>query len=297
MLLSPTRPYTLAHPLSNVHLPLYPEMSSTMRHAHMGMSNCQCPYTPCWRTRPSEFSPTTSSDVCYSSCDLVDGPTPTLLRCAATILRVFALLHSVIRLSAQHCRLVPAGHAVDPDLSEFSNRPQSLHVTRTHFADPQAMPSCPHVSAQALCLDSLTYGSNAFEFACLLSFLALYKRLYVVSSVHCAMALHSACRLFSLRSVPPPAHTLLLDAPQPMDTTHTMLNTLHLSAIRTINYLVLTSCNIRFFLAWFLMVFASLRTRRTAAYAVPGPATGRPLPPTPQLEHAWLHTTHLLTVP
>ena len=86
----------------------------------------------------------------------------------ATILTVFALLHSVTRLSARHCRLVPAGHAVDPDPSEFSNRPQSLHVTGPDFADPQAMPSCPHVSAQALCLDSLTYGSNAFEFACLL---------------------------------------------------------------------------------------------------------------------------------
>ena len=110
----------------------------------------------------------------------------------ATILRVFALLHSVTRLSARHCRLVPAGHAVDPDLSEFSNRPESLHVTGTDFADPQAMPSRPHVSAQALCPDSLPYGSNAFEFACLLSFLALHKRLYVVSSVHCAVALHSA---------------------------------------------------------------------------------------------------------
>ena len=146
---------------------------------------------------------------------------------------------------------------------------------------PKAMPSCPHVSAQAPCLDSLAYGSNAFEFACLLSFLALYKRLYVVSSVHCAVALHSACRLFSLRSVPPPAPTLLLNAPQPMDTTHTMLNTLHLSAIHTVHYLVLTACNILFFLAWFPMVFASLRTRRTAAYDVPGPATGRPLPRDP----------------
>ena len=198
-----------------------------------------------------------------------------------TILRVFALLHSVTHLSARHCRLVPAGHAVDHDLSELSSRPQGLRVTGTGFAEPQAMPSCPHVSAQAPCLDSLAYGSNAFEFACLLSFLALYKRLYVVSSVHCAVALHSACRLFSLRSVPPPAHTLLLNAPQPMDTTHTMLNTLHLSAIHTIHYLVLTACNILFFLAWFPMVFASLRTLRTAAYDVPGPATGRPLPPDP----------------
>ena len=197
----------------------------------------------------------------------------------ATILRVFALLHSVTHLSARHCRLVPAGHAVD--LSEFSNRPHSLRVTGTGFADPQAMPTCPHMSAQAPCLDSLTYGSNAFEFACLLSFLALYKRLYVVSSVHCAVALHSACRLFSLRSVPPPAHTLLLNAPQPMDTTHTMLNILRLSAIHTIHNLVLTACNILFFLAWLPMVFASLRTRRTAAYDVPGPATGRPLPPDP----------------
>ena len=102
----------------------------------------------------------------------------------ATILRVFALLRSVTRWSARHCRLVPAGHAADSDPSEFSNLPQSLHVTGTGFADPRAMPPRPHVSAQALCLDSLTYGSNAFEFACLLSFLALYKRLYVVSSVH-----------------------------------------------------------------------------------------------------------------
>ena len=204
----------------------------------------------------------------------------------ATILRVFALLHSITRLSARHCRLVPAGHAVDPDPSELWNRPQSLLVTAPDFAGPQAMPACPHVSAQVLCLDSLAYGSNAFEFAFLLSFLALYKRLYVVSSVHSAVALHSASRLFSLPSVPPRAHTLLLDAPHPpvpmaKVTTHTILNTLHLSGIHTINYLVLTACNFFFFLAWFPMVFASLRTRRTAAYDVPGPATGRPLPPNP----------------
>ena len=147
------------------------------------------------------------------------------------------------------------------------------------------MPSCPWLSAQALCLDTLTYSPNAFEFACLLSFLAPDKCLSMVSSVHCAVALHSACRLFSLRSVPPRAHTLVLDTPEPPVltpnvTTHTILTTLHLSAIHTIIYLLLTARNILFFLAWFPMVFTSLRTRRAAAYDVPGPVTC-PLQPDP----------------